>query len=171
MNVELWNRKSTFQSKFVFHSQQKKRNITCWLCTKSGNSWRLSLKDKLFVLLRVDWYWKQRPPYRTEIAEDFLVLTVLDVERRTEASRSFTARSDLLLTNFTGQNSVFPASQARVNEIKPFLLCPWRKYFVWCAHIILNVIVGFPLLAISETFLRSFCHERIFLLTVSAISS
>ena len=67
----------------------KKHHLDSWRCTKSGNSWRLSLKEKFFVLLCVVWYSKQRPPYRSEIAKDLLVLTVLVVKERTEAWRRF----------------------------------------------------------------------------------
>ena len=52
MNVELWNRKRTLLQ-IRFPQPLEKHHLEGWRCTKSGISWWLSLKDKLFVLLRV----------------------------------------------------------------------------------------------------------------------
>ena len=54
MNVELWNRKRTFQYKFVFHKEEKKTVIKkAERCTRTGKYMALSLKDKFFILLCV----------------------------------------------------------------------------------------------------------------------
>ena len=113
MNMELWNRKRTFQSKIRFPQPEKKHHPDGWRCTKSGNSWRLSLNDKFFVLLRVVWCTKQRPTYRQTIAEDLLVLTVFAVNIERKLQKVFTARSDTLFTNFIDSNSVFPPGRSK----------------------------------------------------------
>ena len=56
--------KELFNLKLFFPNRRKNIIWMAERCTKSGNSWRLSLKDKFFFLLRVVWYSKQKPPYR-----------------------------------------------------------------------------------------------------------
>ena len=78
---------------------------------------------------------------------------------RTEASRILLVQT-LCLRISSIQNSVFPRGR-KVNKIKPFSLSTVKE--VLC---MLNITVGFSLLAISQMFMRSFCYERIFLVTV-----
>ena len=108
MNVELWIERG------LFNNTRKNIIWTAGVARKSGNLWRLSLKDKLkfLILLHVIWYSKQRPPYHPEIAEDLLVLAVLAVKRRKKASRSFYSSFGHLVYEFylilSIQSSIFP---------------------------------------------------------------
>ena len=86
MNVELWNAKVLLYPNSCFHVHNPRKKLSEQLALLE--EWKFMVAEFERWILR---FTSRRLILKTEatLAEDLLILTVLNVERRTEASRSF----------------------------------------------------------------------------------